>query len=407
MGALRRTVIQCASLGLALSGCSDDGGENSGGDITFSVGLNPLMFAAAQVGDGPWEVITPSADGKYKFAADGETYGIAAVCGYDVSTSVTFLHATLAETRTPSIDCEVLGDPSATLSGTITGIAGAAVVAQYYEVGFGPTYMVTVPPGTWDLFALDQFSFGDVSRVVRKNAVTVTADMPTVVDFDFAANGFALESHSVSLDGLQPTETPSVASRLRNKPGGSSFALGSTKTNGYRAIPAAQLRDDDINVVTATASLSDGSYRQVRRMFVAAQDFTATLPPTGPSSEIESESESPYLRLRGVIASGFLPDRLDLAYRQRISNISRVWTVSLSKGYREETSIENYALPDLAGLPGFDVGWGLIAGSSVEWNVVATTSDAGAADLFEANRPASALDGRTHLITQRGGRFPN
>lgn len=142
-------------------------------------------------------------------------------------------------------------------------------------------------------------------------------------------------------------------------------------------------------------------------MFVAAQDVTVTFPPKGPSPAIESESETPYLRLRSYTAGAFDYDRIDFTYLQNAANGWRFWTASMSDRYREATSIETYTLPDLSGLAGFDVGWGLVAGSSVDWNVVTTTSDAGAADLFEVDRPASELDGRTHMVTQHGGRFPN
>lgn len=406
MHVLRWNVIKYATLTFALNACSDDGGGNS--NIVFTAGPTPLAFAAAQVADGPWQVITPSADGSYTFAAVGQTYGIAAVCANDVYASVTVLQATTAETTSPSVDCYVFGGGEpAILNGTVTGAASQLANLTIANDSIGKTsadpwsYSIMAPAGTWDVFARRYPTVNNLDRIIRRDDVALSVSAPAVVDFDFASEGFAPEPHTVSFEGLQTGETTTVTSTMRSHTGGSSLDLGMSTAGSYLAFPVAELRADDVQIIMANAFLSGASYRQIRRTFVAADDFTATLPAMPPPTLVESETPTPYLRMRATMPSELDADRVDLVYNQQ--QVSIPWTASLSRGYRERGNVTTYTLPDLSALAGFDLGWGLTPGKQVTWTVVTWSSDADTGDLFEA----TATGERTDAVTAQGGLFPN
>lgn len=414
----RRALIHgLATFALALGACSDDGGNST---ITFTAGPSSLAFAATQVADQPWQVIMPSANGTYSFAALGPTYGIVIVCGDADFATITLLHATTGETTRPNFDCAVVVDQQASLGGTVSGASGqaASVNAASTEVFVsGPgsvTYSIMAPEGEWDVFARRHPSLRETDRMIRKNAVLLAEGSPAVVDFDFDTEGFAPELHSVSFAGAEPDELTYVSSTFRNKPGGSTFTfeLGSPRsTDGvYLALPASELRDDDIHIVTATAQEANTfTYRRVRRFFVGAEDFTADLPSLPPPSVIEPETTTPYLRLRGSIPSELDADRFDLVYTQMRGPTSEptsamTWSASLTRGYIESANPDAYTLPDLSELPGFTASWGLTPGIPVVWQVTTTSSDAGVAALI-ANQSAAALDERRDDITERSAQF--
>lgn len=400
MCTLRRNVIRLSTLALALGGCSDDSGGNS--TITFTAGPTPLTFAAAQVAEGPWQVITPSTDGKYRIAADGPTYGIVAVCGE--SSTVTVLHATTSETTTPNVDCSSWNvETPATLMGTISGSETASLVIASVQASAQGSYSRMAPVGTWDVFALDRPS--TPTKIIRKNDVTLVESAPTVLDFDFATEGFAPERHTVTFQGLETGETTTVWGDLRTTHGGTWVPVSMSNDGSYQGLPASELRADDILRVSAMALTPDGSNRQVRRWVAATDDFSAALSPMPTAWPVGADTPDPYLRMRAAIPSELDADRVDLVYSQQQGSGSMMWNATLSSGYIAAASLDAYTLPDLSALEGFMSNWMLDPGSSVDWQIVQTSSTASANDVLGTDQNASADVGRTDTITQFNGDF--
>lgn len=395
---------------VALTGCADD--VETGGVVTFTAGPTNLSFAASQDGDGPWTILTPSDSGEYAFPVSGSRYGIVAICGDTSNATITLLQATVSETRSPSFGCTIY-PAFGSVTGTIDGVPagqGASVSVAYTVAGRDSEgtipYTIQTPTGDWDVFARTG-SF-DTTRVIRKNAVTVIENTPTVVNFDFATEGFAMESHTVALEGLAPGETSEVEMRLRNKPGGTiAFVSRPVADNRYLALPVSELRGDDIHAISATAyAPDDSSFRQVRRWLIAAEDFTATLPAMPPPASIGSETAEPLIRMRAIIPDGFDADLYELVYAQPRSTQSQMtWTVQLTRGYLAAGDVTAYVLPDLTKVDGFDLSWGLTPAIAIQWQVFTRSSDAGVADLLGMDQSAAALDGRRQEITQRAGHF--
>ena len=358
--------------------------------------------------------MTASADGTYSFHANEPTYGIAVVCGTDEYAMVTIVQATVAETTSQSFECSLAGESVGDVSGSVTGVSsgqGLSLHVAHHEIfttaaSYGGSML---PAGEWDVFALRRFlPFGqivDTDRIIRRNAVTFTQSAPTVLDFDFATEGFDVESHTVSIQGEQPGDVTDVRTSLRNMPGGTRLELGPLTVGRYLALPRSALRGDDIHTVTVKASSADGSYRRVRRWLLAAQDFTAALPSLPPAPVIESTGSAPYLLIRGTVPSELDVDRYDFVYAQPTrADRYMTWMASLTRGY-VATGATAYTLPDLTQLAAFDPSWGLLPSHDVDWQFVTNASDGGVAGLLDACASASDLDGRQDEVTQRNGRL--
>lgn len=394
---------------LVVAGCTGDGGRT----VTFSAGPTSLVFAAAQDGDGEWNVVTPSDDGTYEISVTAPTYGIALVCGDGSIRGVTIVQAAVAETTSPSFECSSLASGGGSISGSLAGTSAGHGVSVH--VGYARFFTTdasysgsNLPAGEWDVFALRQsepFRTIDTDRVVRKNAVMIPQGGSVVVDFDFATEGFDIESHTVSIEGEQVDDRTYIATSLRNVPRGELLELGSLTADRILTLPRSALRDDDIHAVNIYAPGPERSTRRVRRWFVAAKDFTAVLPTVPPPPVIESASSGSPLLMRGTIPDGLDVDEYMFSYTQHAETTLVMWTVTLTRGY-VDAGHPSYTLPDLTGLAGFDATLGFVPGTSVDWGFSTTSSDRDVGELLTAYPSAAKLDGREDVITTRWGRIP-
>lgn len=402
---------QAVSVLLVVAGCTGDG--DGGGTIRFSAGPTSLAFAAAQDGDGPWTVVMPSDNGTYELSVTGPTYGIAVVCGDDSFKNVTIVQAAVAETSSPSLECNYIAGSDGSVGGTFSGTSagqGVSVHVAYHEIATtsGSYTASMLPTGEWDIFALRRigaFTPTDTDRIVRKNAVTIPPTGPVVVDFDFATEGFDVETNIVAIQGEQPGDRTDVRTSLRNMPGGTLLEMGPLTLGRVLTLPRSALRGDDIHAVTVQSTAPDGSSRQVRRWLLAGEDFTAMLPALPSSPVIESASSGSQLLMRGTVPSGLDVDQHQFTYVQRARMTPVAWSAILTRGY-VDAGHPSYTLPDLTGLAGFDPTLGFVPGTSVDWVFAATSSDRGVGELLTAYPSASKLDGHEDAITTRRGRFP-
>lgn len=304
-------------------------------------------------------------------------------------------------------------DEARAVAGTVAGADSAIQVHVAGRGRFKPpgAYSVTeVPAGEWDAFALrgaaQALPFVP-DRIIRKDAVTVSANLTTTLDFDFASEGFAPESHAVSIEGVMPTEEARIQTTLRTKPNGTSVTFGSSIAGQFPSVPLSQRRRDDIHFIDVAASARGSNFvsRQVRRWAVAPSNFTASLPPMPPPPLVSSDETEPYLLMRGALPAGVDADRYDFRYSQARASSYTTWTTTLSRGYVEATTNE-YALPDLSALAGFSAAWGLRIAEPVEWAFVTTASEARVGNLFTIGQPAEELDGLVEATTHQTGRFP-
>jgi hypothetical protein len=404
--------------GAGAGGRGGTGGGGTGGTpgprtVTFA-SADPLAFAAAQDGSGPWQAFAGGVGPNYALQVTGERYGIAYGCASAAGDAITMtvIQATVSETTRVTVAC---GGLSTAPLGMITGMVGGFTDPQAARIDVAsrgqqvmeaaPTYILSVPTGTFDLFARRMTGSPMFDRMIRRNSVIIGAN--TTLNLDFTSEGFAPDARTVTFQGVSATETAGLAVIFRNPLGGSSFNLGQFPSGTYLAIPASQLRSGDYHSVVATATESGGGVgRWVRRTYVGTMSFTAVMPPMITPPVLTVGASTPYLRPRGSIPAGLGSDRYDLSYTQADTSTSttrsRIWAVQLTGGWIAAAVASDYTVPDLSVVAGFQSWWGLAAGSTY-WQQFANWSDAGAADLLRADQSPAELDGREYKVVQRTG----
>jgi hypothetical protein len=269
--------------------------------------------------------------------------------------------------------------------------------------GAMPTWSLDVPPGTRDVFALRMTTAPRFDRVIRQNDVALAAG--TDIDFDFGSGGFAPETHAVTVEGASGTDTVNVRSLILNRAGGSPFMLTFLTDGTYLALPTSELRGEDVHSVTVgIADAGAGTYRTVRRLFVAAEDFTATLPTLPPAPTVTAAARTPYLQPEATLPSGVDADWVNVTFTQNETmpeTYTRAWSASLTRGWISDAAATSWAIPDLSSLSGYDTRWGLVDGNELQWQQFHFSTNEGSAPVLDAVETTAELDGREELSTQR------
>jgi len=401
---------------------TSSGGTAGGGGVGGAGGTGPRMvtlqtldgfaFAAYQDGDGAWQSFAGGVGANFTFAVTGERYGVAYGClnVANDNIGITVIQATVAETTRVTAGCGGLSTAApVTIMGTIAGLSST----QTAQVDIGgksaaptaaaPTFSISLPPGTFDLFARRMTAAPVWDRMIRRNGVTVT--MGATFNLDFATDGFAPETHTITFQNVSATETTGVLVIFRNTLGGSPFGLGSPAAGSFYAIPATQLRTGDYHSIVASASDPATGGRRVRRIAIGATDFTATMPPMIAAPVLGVGATTPYVRPRASIPTGLTADRYDLGYTQSETAPARTrsWSLQLTRGWITSAAATEYTVPDLSAVTVWQTWWGLAVALSTNWQQFSQTSNGGVADLLRADQTAAELDGREYKITQRDG----
>jgi len=414
-----------AGTGTAGTGTGGAGGTSSGGTGGGGAGgaggtgprmvtlqtLDGFAFAAYQDGNGAWQSFAGGVGANFTFSVTGDRYGVAYGClnVANDNIGITVIQATVAETTRVTAGCGGLSTATpVTIMGTIAGLSST----QTAQVDIGsksaaptaaaPTFSISLPPGTFDLFARRMTAAPVWDRMIRHNGIT--AAMGATFNLDFATEGFAPETHAVTFQGVSATETTGVLVIFRNTLGGSPFGLGSPSAGNFFAIPAAQLRTGDYHSIVVSASDPATGGRRVRRVAIAATDFTATMPAMIAAPVLAVGATTPYVRPRASIPGGLTADRYDLGYSQTETAParSRSWSLQLTRGWIASAAATDYTAPDLSNVTGWQTWWGLAAGAT-SWQQFSQTSNGGVPDLLRADQTAAELDGREYKITQRDG----
>ena len=374
--------------------------------------LDGFAFAAYQDGNGAWQSFAGGVGANFTFAVTGERYGVAYGClnVANDNIGITVIQATVAETTRVTAGCGGLSTAApVTIMGTIAGLSST----QTAQVDIGsksaaptaaaPTFSISLPPGTFDLFARRMTAAPVWDRMIRRNGVTVT--MGATFNLDFATDGFAPETHTITFQNVSATETTGVLVIFRNTLGGSPFGLGSPAAGSFYAIPATQLRTGDYHSIVASASDPATGGRRVRRIAIGATDFTATMPPMIAAPVLGVGATTPYVRPRASIPTGLTADRYDLGYTQSETAPARTrsWSLQLTRGWITSAAATEYTVPDLSAVTVWQTWWGLAVALSTNWQQFSQTSNGGVADLLRADQTAAELDGREYKITQRDG----
>ena len=173
-------------------------------------------------------------------------------------------------------------------------------------------------------------------------------------------------------------------------------APSAATTQTYPGFPAARQITGDLHMVmvTATASQSSLSNRQVAAFFRDATDRSVTLGPALSTPSVTTVASTPYMRVQAQLP---LQTQYDKQASLLLNQTTRNASVSASAGYTGTAATWQLAVPDLSSA-GFNPTWGLVSGQPGVWGVTAYG--------WTAGQPLVApIDGLTLVAAMRAGVF--
>lgn len=377
-------------------------------------------FVAFQDGNGAWQV-AQGTGGHYTLnITDGDgRYGVAIACVNGSEVDVRILHATRAELSEISHEC---GEPPSqsfvTVSGTVSGLGTNNWAQVFLGSGAGftypgtGTYSLQTAPGTYDLIAVRYagLEIASVDRVLIRRNVNATTDTTQNIDFN-SAEAFAPEMHTVTVLGTTGETVGSITFRSNGK---TVATLGVTAdTFQFAGIPTSKQVGNDFHLVSVTDYGPQRSLRTVLRHFKAPADITLSVPDAFTSPDVTTAATTPYARLTASWSAYpgaqlyLLSYHLEMAPAGRAPKRSRQqgggisWFVALSANWLGANS--SYTLPDFSTLSGWNNTWGFPTGRSVEWNVLAVSSNRNLADLVAGLAQQQPVDGLEIRQSGRSG----
>jgi hypothetical protein len=361
-----------------------DAGDSDGGatgvvptEVTATIyELVPVTppWVAYQDGDGAWQRLTGD-DGVFKFQVKDQRYGIAVACDElgERGQSVKILHATVAETVAPRMDCAVdAANPTDSVSGTVRGVPpgyGSSVTVlwstDFLDTGNGD-YRLTTRSGLRDVVAAQGMYFTPMGTTLHRLILLRDREISstgTAFDFDFAAQGFDLTGTGegavagvASGEGLSTDVTYETPRRT-----GLSLFSGNAPTFAFPLIPEAERRTGDLYAISAYAS-SAVQTRSATTFRVRSSTVELSLPPANSTSAVDLIGTSPYIRFTATLPHASDAAWFEVRYSNFADNAVRSWSSIVTPGW--VSSQRTYSLPDLNAVAGWDNSRGLVGAST-------------------------------------------
>jgi hypothetical protein len=385
------------------AGCG--GGEEN--EVTFvatvrGVPTNIPFVAFRNDGGEAWQVLRGTA-GVYPFTTSGAAYELAWACPRTASggavTTLEMLLSTTSDVRTPTGACFGLrptGGPRVNLSGEVLGASGVSGAPSVFVgsptdrvVSLGTSFAFDLAPGTYDLAVIDEFKEGWYRLAFRRD-VALTADLTT--NIDLSTEGFINEFPFIEISGFTPADPVTVLDEMVL--GGSGLRFGFPRMNlrsWWHAIPAAQLRDGDVQIIRFV-----GGGGRIEHHVHAPMDVDMAFAHQGPAAaDVEVIETAPYPRLRATVAPTF-----DAAYHVFSWSAPAIptltWRVTATRGYSGGGGDLVLETPALSGVPGWNDTWA-VAGELARWSFEAETGNADLADLL-AGEVRAGLQREAHVL---------
>jgi hypothetical protein len=370
-------------------------------------------WVAFQDGTGPWKKLEGT-NGVYPFEVTNKAgkYGIAYICPKPAGSTSNRLPIlemrlfTLANLAMPRFGCNVAytgrppgwAPPSTTtfkLSGKVTGLAATETsTAQAFtglngssiNIATDGTFSQSFPQGKYNLM-VGKTDKPDPSnpnpsikfkKIIFERNLNLNAD--TTRNFDFATQGFSLETKTVNFTGIEPGEQ-GYASPVMFV-GGSYVSLNSTFNSGVSSqspltsvdiFPENQLQTGDVYGMQLFVNGRQGRDQSVKGILETSSTFASSFAlPNLLTLQVTSEAETPYVRPKvtvnpplsntGLAALNLSEDVYDAT--AKIVN-QRIWNVLASGSWLGTNS--RFTAPDFSTLAGWnpdlgfknlnDMGW--------------------------------------------------
>lgn len=336
--------------------------------VPFCSGL-PVWAAYQNEGYG-WQRVEPSG-GSITFNAT-ERLSFAHVFQSQQETDVRIVYATRAELATvPALACR----GSKTLGGSVAGVASDQVArvtlgrSVATPTSTAPNYTLTqLGSGPLDLVAVRGTSANETdlvpNKVILRRGVDLT-DGSTIPALDFAAEGFAPATSTLTINGLATGAIPFVINSLWTAAGTIGLvhlALLPGNSVTLRSIPNTELATGDIHELSVQeyrSGLQSIEGRGYDVYVTAITDRTVDFGPSLSGVTFTTIGTTPYFRTWVRLASQPEYNSVVLAsYVQETQSTARFVDIIVTSGYAGGTPAAwDLAVPDFTGAAGFTGAW--------------------------------------------------
>ncbi|MFN8574288.1 MAG: hypothetical protein U0132_19715 [Gemmatimonadaceae bacterium] len=381
--------------------------QSSGSSVVFAFcSPNIPVWFASQNGAGAWTQVTAGPNNTFTTNI-GSQGGIAYVMpesggGYVLS----IFYGTgseLAGTGQTSCTTPVTKSVTGTVSGfglTNTDLAsvffgGGTAIATFATPNFN---MSTVLNGPQDLVGT-RFTFDLITQTSVLNKIFLKRGLNPAnggsvgtVDFN-GTDAFDPDLKSVTVNGLVGGEQVSLNTAFQTgtatSAGLTAMKLTSGNTANVAIVPSAKTLSGDLQVLTATASVTSGSDLQLRTVSTAFRDpgnQTATLGAVLSTPTVSTVATAPYARLRTVMArQSDYANSWTASYQQGSSTDARTAFIFMTSGYIGGAASFDVTIPDFTGVSGWQSIWGLQTGTQTGWTTTAAGWVAGSGGVQEGS----------------------
>jgi hypothetical protein len=347
-------------------------------EVTTWIGSVPEqpLFAAAQDGDGAWQVLE-SPDGVHAFEVRSGRYGFLFYC--DDTRAYAFF-STVDEGQQVNRGCQGAPSDLPTVRVTVEGL----VEGELAWVGLGPNWsgmaslddptQLSVPVGVHDLVIAIEESAGPFRRILVERDVEVRAGEDLELTFD-AADAVDATPYSLELNGY-PHLTDvwvhlATADGSLGLVGSEAFNASSEVDPMYASYPDAD--PTDLYRIWINAN-SDNGLPAEYRFISEPQDLAITAPDDFTLAEASAAATTPSVRLQTTFAA-----RAGAAYSLFFKQTAPPYysmDVYMSDGWLAgQAGTFTWQQPDFSVLDGWDPAWAFGAGVEVGVSAVEMVGD--------------------------------
>ena len=366
--------------------------QTTSGNVTwqFCGRLGIPIFVAFQDGTGAWTHVTGTND-SYTFNITQAVGGVAYVLpfstgGFDLEV----FYGSKADLQGRANEvCSGAAGAGKTVTAAVAGTSTGDIVLGSLGTSagvFSATSLTfsNVPNGNVDLvtgrsvltISGTSFSLNLAKMIIRRNLNPAGGSALTTVDFG-ASEAFAPVTKNLTITnlgtdvsallGIYFTTNNTFATYFTDFTGG-----GATRT--YPGVPAANQATGDLHIlaIVALPSLTGTTpQREALFAFHTAVDQTFALGPALSTPTVSTLTATGYARLRAAINVQSQYGKLFTFNATQAGGAPREATIQQTVGYSSASAL-NLDVPDLSGVSGFDVNWGLKAGALTNWTVTGT-----------------------------------
>ncbi|MEX2530510.1 MAG: hypothetical protein WD960_07045 [Gemmatimonadota bacterium] len=379
-----------ATLGLTVTEADGGGTGNVAWSVCEDIGI-PDWFAYRD-GSGSWTRVTPDAGNVYRFQIDQARGSVAWAEADAGSSEVQVMHFSRDELIFVGANQCDSGTDGKTVHGTVANLAATQTASVSLGGGYttvsggagGAFTLNNVPDGPQDLvagrasFDMDALALVPDRMIIRRGLEP--ADGATLAALDFDAEGFAMASADLTINGLGSGEQSSLVGMFTTQSGSLATYFAGIQGDAsmpYWGVPNDRLESNDLHWLQIVGADLSGSgsgeppaTRQLGVAFRQVEDRSVTLGPPLADPTVASIATSPYARFSASWVRQTEYERfVGFILTQSGGSDDRSFVIFATDGYLGAGGTVQLEVPDLTGVAGWDDAWGLSPSASAMWTV--------------------------------------